>query len=86
MLQLTAKLMNVYKTNNYTDYETGKVTPGKVKLQLLQVVKMKNGSDKHELIDLTVPDSKEAEYRSKIGKEVTVQVGIMAKSYKFYGL
>jgi hypothetical protein len=86
MLILKAKLLNAYRTNDFTNYETGKVSKGKNKLQLLQTIKMKNGQEKQELLDITVPDAKLSQYKSEIGKEVSVEVGIISKGHSFFGL
>ena len=86
MLILKAKLLNIYKSNDYTDKESGTVTLGKVKLQLLSIKKMKDGSDKQELLDISLPAVKLELYKNKIGQEVSVEVGLIAKQYTFYGL
>jgi len=86
MLILKAKLLNIYKSNDYTDKESGKTTLGKVKVQLLSTKKMKDGSDKQELLDISIPAVKIELYKDKIGQEVNVEVGLIAKQYTFYGL
>ncbi len=86
MLILKAKLLNIYKSNDYTDKESGETTLGKVKLQLLSIKKMKDGSDKQELIDISIPAEKLNLYKDKVGQVVSVDVGLIARSYTLYGL
>lgn len=87
MLTLKATLLNIYTSNPYSNPETGEViSQAKVKLQLMTNRKMKNGSIKQELIDITVPTEKLPLYENKIGKDVDVAVGIISKQYTFYGI
>ena len=86
MLILKAKLLNIYKSNDFVNRETNEKTLGKIKLQLLSTKKMKDGSDKQELLDISIPSEKLELYKNKIGQEVSVEVGLIAKQYTFYGL
>jgi len=86
MVQITAVLLSIYKSNDFVNKQTNEVTEGKNKIQLLSVRKMKNGSEKKELLDISIPSHKVNLYKDKVGKEVTVEVGIIAKDYKFYGI
>ena len=86
MLTLKAKLFGIYRSNDFTNKETGEVQVGKTKLQLLTNRKMKDDSDKQELLDISIPDEKTSLYKSKVGQEVTVDVGLIAKNYTFYGI
>jgi len=86
MLTLKAKLFGIYRSNDYTNKETGEVQVGKTKLQLLTNRKMKDDSDKQELLDISIPNEKVALYKSKVGQEVSVDVGLIAKNYTFYGI
>jgi len=47
---------------------------------------MKDGSDKQELLDISIPAHKLDLFKNKIGQEVNVEVGLIAKQYTFYGL
>jgi len=85
MLVLKAKLIGIFKSNDYTDRDTGKTTIGKTKLQLQTVRRMKDGSDKIELLDISIPPEKVGSYKSQIGKEVSVDVGIIGK-VNYYGI
>jgi len=86
MIQVQALLLSIYKSNDFVNKQTNEVTEGKNKIQLLSVRKMKNGSEKKELLDISIPSHKVNLYKDKVGKEVTVEVGIIAKDYKFYGI
>ena len=86
MLVLKAKLLNIYKSNDFVNRETNETTLGKVKLQLLSIKKMKDGSDKQELLDISIPANKLDLFKNKIGQEVSVEVGLIAKNYIFYGV
>ena len=86
MLTLKAKLFGIYRSNDFTNKETSEVQVGKTKLQLLTNRKMKDNSDKQELLDISIPDEKVSLYKSKVGQEVSVDVGLIAKNYTFYGI
>jgi len=86
MLTLKAKLFGIYRSNDFTNKETGEVQIGKTKLQLLTNRKLKDDSDKQELLDISIPAEKVSLYKSKVGQEVSVEVGLIAKNYTFYGI
>ena len=44
MLTIKAKLLGIYRSNDYKNKETGEVQLGKTKLQLLTIQTMKDGS------------------------------------------
>lgn len=85
MLKLNAKLIGVYKANDYKDSQSGEITTGKTKLQLQTTRKMQDGSQKIELLDISIPDEKVAMYKNKIGQEVEVAVGVVGK-VTYYGI
>lgn len=86
MLTLKATLLNIYTSNPYSDPKTGElISKAKVKLQLMTSRKMKNGSIKQELMDITVPSDKLHLYKDKTGKEVNVDVGVIGK-VTYYGI
>ena len=86
MLILKAKLLSIYKSMDYVNKETGETTLGKVKLQLMTEVKLKNGETKHSLIDVSIPTEKLSLFKDKIGQVVSVEVNLIAKQYTFYGV
>jgi len=85
MLILKAKLFGLYRSNDYTNKETGEVQVGKTKLQLLTDRKMKDGSQKQELLDISIPSEKIQLYKNKVGQEVSVEIGLIGK-VNYYGI
>ena len=85
MMKLTGQLLNVYKTQDFTDKETGKVSKGKNKVQLLVSIPMRNNQTKKELLDISIPEERVGEYRGKEGKDVEVSVAYIGKP-TFYGI
>lgn len=78
-------LSSIYKNNDYKDKETGEISHGKYKLQLLIENELANGSVKHEMQDITIPDSKVKEYEAQIGKKVQIKCNILGKgAVNFY--
>lgn len=84
-LLLQAQLLNIFKSNDFTDKKSGEVSKGKTKLQLLLKRDMKDSSVKQELLDISIPNEKLNLYKDKVGKEVSVDVGLMGE-YRFYGV
>lgn len=84
MLTLKGQLLNIFTNSDFTK-DDGTVVPGKTKLQLLVKMPMRNGQNKNELHDLSIPKEKIELYRQKIGKEVEVEVAIVGKAI-FYGI
>ncbi len=85
MLLLKAKMMNLYKSSDYTDKVTGVVTHGKNKLQLLVVKHISGENYKQELLDISIPEEKVADYIGKENQEVEVEVAYFGK-ISFYGI
>ena len=85
MLVLKAKLIGIFKSNDYTDRDTGKTTIGKTKLQLQTTRAMQDESTKVELLDISIPDDKVSQYKSKVGQSVEVSVGVIGK-VSYYGI
>jgi hypothetical protein len=77
--------MNVYKSSDYTNRETGEVTLGKVKLQLLTTTALRNGEMRNELFDISIPEHKLSLYEDKVGEDVEVDVALIGKA-SFYGI
>ena len=87
MLIIKAKLLHIFTSADYTNKETGEISQGKVKLQLLAQTTLKNGEVKNELIDISIPKVDYEKYKSKIGSTVEVPVGIIAKgNVTYYGI
>ena len=85
MIVLKAKLIGMFKSNDYTNKETNETQFGKTKLQLQTVRSMKDGSDKIELLDISIPPEKVGMYKSQIGKDVSVDIGLIGK-VNYYGI
>lgn len=85
MLTLKAKLIGIYKANDFKDKDSGEVTVGKTKLQLQTTRIMQDKSEKIELLDISIPNEKVAMYKSKVGQDVTVDVGVIGK-VNYYGI
>ena len=85
MLKLSAVLLNTYKSDEYTNKETGVVTPSRSKLQLLIKKPTKNGSIKQELIDITVSSEVFETHKNSIGKTIEIDVGYFGQ-ITFFGI
>jgi len=85
MLKLSALLLNVYKTDEFTNKESGKTTPPKNKFQLLVEKPMKNGTTKKELIDLSVKDEVYIRFKDSINKKIEVDVSYFGNC-TFFGI
>ena len=86
MLVLKAELMGIYKSNDFTDKNTGVTTTGKTKLQLLSKQVMKDSSIKITLLDVSIPEVKVHSFtKDRIGKIVEVDVGVIG-DVKYYGV
>ncbi|MCX6074929.1 MAG: hypothetical protein NTY39_11455 [Campylobacterales bacterium] len=73
-------LLSIYKNNDFKDKETGEVSQGKHKLQLLVETELQNGSVKNEMQDISIPDIRVKEYEPQIGKKVQVKCDVVSKS------
>jgi len=85
MLTIKAKMLHLFKSADYTNRETGEVTLGKYKLQLLMETSLRNGDFKNELLDISVPTEKVSLYKGKESEEVEVEVALIGKA-TFYGI
>lgn len=73
-------LHSIHKSNNFKDKETGIETQGKHKLELLVADELPNGSVKHEMQYISIPDARVKEYEAQIGKKVQVKCDVVSKS------
>jgi len=85
MLKLSAILLNVYKSDEYTNKNTGVTTPQKNRFQMLIKKPMKNGTVKQELQDITVKDEVYNKYKDSIGKTIEIDVGYFGQ-ITFFGI
>jgi hypothetical protein len=84
MLKLSATLINVYKTDEYRK-ESGEVTASKKRFQLMLEKRMKNGSIKKELIDISVKEEVYLKHKDSIGKAIEIDVGYFGQ-ITFFGI
>ncbi|MDO9305470.1 MAG: hypothetical protein Q7T77_09065 [Sulfuricurvum sp.] len=85
MIKISATLLNVYTSNDFTNKETGEIIKGKNKLQLLLELPLKNGGSRKELMDLSIPHEKVKLYKGKENEVVEVDVATVGKAI-FYGI
>lgn len=85
MITLKGLMINFIEKSAYTK-EDGLAVPVKAKVQVLVENVRANGIKVKELHTISIPDSKISIYKGKENKEVEVEVGIISKSYHFYGV
>lgn len=85
MIKISATLLNVYTSNDYTNRDTGEVVKGKNKLQLLLETPLKNGGTRKELMDISIPPEKVKLYKGRENEIVEVDVASVGKVI-FYGI
>jgi hypothetical protein len=85
MLTLKAKLIGIYRANDFVNKEKNETIEGKTKLQLQTTRKMQDGSQKIELLDISIPAEKVSLYKNKVGQDVEVAVGVIGK-VNYYGI
>ena len=72
-------LLALYKNNDFKDKQTGEVSQGKYKLELVIDNELANGSIRHDMLDITIPDNRVKEYEAQIGKKVQVKCDVISK-------
>jgi len=85
MLKLSAVLLNTYKSDAYTNKETGATTPSKNRFQMLIKKPMRNGTVRQELQDITVKEEVYNKYKDSIGKTIEIDVGYFGQ-ITFFGI
>ena len=85
MFTLTGTLLNIIEKSKYKKDNIEVDT--KAKLQILVEASRANGAKIKELHTISIPDSKVLSYKDKLGKEVSIEVGILSKEkVNFYGV
>jgi hypothetical protein len=84
MFTLTGALLNIVDKSKYKKDNIEVDT--KCKLQILIEHKRASGNKVKELYTISIPDEKIHQYKDKLGKEVSVEVGIISKQFSFYGV
>lgn len=80
-LSILGNLMGLHKNPDFKDKITGEiVSTGKYKLELLVKTELSNGSVKHDMQYISIPDSQFKEYEAQIGKEINVKCSYISKS------
>jgi hypothetical protein len=72
-------LLAIYKSNDFKDKESGEVSKGKHKLNMIVQNEQANGSVKNEIQDISIPDTRVKEFESQIGKTVQVKCDFVTK-------
>lgn len=84
MLTINGNLLNLIEKSSYK--KDGVEVDTKARLQILVEITRANGSKVKELHTISIPDSKISLYKDKVGKDVSVEVGIISKQFNFYGV
>jgi len=80
-VSIKGKLLSIYRAPDFKDKDSGEVlSNGKHKLQLLVETKLSNDSVKHDMQDISIPDSQVKDYEAQVGKEVNVNCSFISKS------
>lgn len=77
---IEGQLLSIYKGNDFKDKETGDITLGKHKLQLLIESELQNGSVKNDMQDISIPETRVKEFETQIGQKVQVKCDVVSKS------
>jgi len=88
-IQLKGKLNNIFKRGDYTNKDTGETKEGKYQLEFMSQREVIKGAGFETVIErVSIPDELYPSYKDKIGKDVFVNVGAMAKNKRviFYGV
>lgn len=85
MLKLSAVLLNTYKSDEYTNKDSGITTPSKNRFQMLIKKPMKNGTVKQELQDISVKDDVFLKHKDSINKTIEIDVGFFGQ-ITFFGI
>lgn len=86
MLKLSAVLINLFKTDEYVNKETGTITAPRKKFQLMVEKHMKNGTTKKELLDISVKDEVYLKHKDSVGKTIEIDVGYFGQGITFFGI
>ena len=76
MFNVTGEVLHVFTDPNRTDPETGEVTKGKHRVQILGEVPLANGEARRDMITLSV--EQRGEYESLKGLTISVPLGMFS--------
>ena len=87
-LLLELKIENMFKSKDFKDKDTGEVKVGKWKIQTFDNIQNDDGSEQLKLYDVSIPDDKVNDLKSKIGKVVTIPVSTYVNGSRvgYYGI
>jgi len=88
-IQVKAKLNNIFKRGDFTNKDTGETKEGKYQLEFISQKEVIKGAGFETVIErISIPDTLYPKYKDMIGKEILLNVGVMAQNKRviFYGI
>lgn len=76
MFQVTGQVLHVFQDPDRTDKQTGEVTKGRPKVQILGELPLENGQTRHDMITLSV--DRKADYEPLVGSRISVPLGMFS--------
>lgn len=73
-------LYSIHKSNDFKDKDTGEISHGKYKLDMVVESELQNGSIRHDMQTISIPDGRVKEFEALIGKKVQVKCDVVSKS------
>jgi DNA-directed RNA polymerase subunit H (RpoH/RPB5) len=86
-LLLETKIENLFRTKDFTDKETGIVTPSKWKIQTFDNIETESG-EKMQLVDISITDATYQNIKDKVGTVVKIPVRTFTNKGRvgYYGI
>jgi len=78
MFTVTGQLINVFAGQDQVNSETGEVTPGKPRIQILGYMPQPTGEVRYDLLTVSVEDR--AKFQQLKGKPIRIPVGAFSPS------
>lgn len=76
MLNLSGRLINVFRQQGGTNKKTGDAFEDRDKIQVLGALDLPNGEVKHELVTLTVDDTRP--FVDLLNQDISIAVGVIS--------
>lgn len=76
MFNVTGQVLHVFQDSDRTDTDTGEITKGKPKVQILGDVPLANGEIRRDMVTLSVEHK--ADYEPLVGKTISVPLGMFS--------
>ena len=89
MLVYQGKLNNVFKRGDFQDQKSGELKLGKYQLEFITQREVIKGQGFETVLErISIPDKEYENYKDKVGKDISVNVGAMAsnKEVILYGV